>query len=266
MGAIKREPMPPGPIADLFVRLDELHAKAGRPSMREIAIRARHAISSSTIHNIFRRAKVPRQDFLEHVVNALGGAGEWEEFKVLWDAAWRAENAVPEPPSQSQALAQVLERLPQPIEGVPQGKGRVQTEAERRLIWSREIPPPNPNFTGRAAELDRMYDNLRSQSPPHVQVISGIGGIGKTELAAEYIHRNRDKYEIIWWIRAEHTDRVRDALVELGRRFYLLHATTDSGRDQTIRAVLETLQSGAGPSWLLVYDNVDSPQELEEFL
>jgi len=93
-----------------------------------------------------------------------------------------------------------------------------------------------------------------------------VGGIGKTELAAEYIHRNIDKYEIIWWIRAEHHDRVRDALVGLGQRLKLLSATTDSERDRTITAVLETLQSGAPRSWLLVYDNVDSPLELQEYL
>jgi hypothetical protein len=40
VAAIKRETTPPGPITDLFDRLDDLHSKAGRPSMREIAIRA----------------------------------------------------------------------------------------------------------------------------------------------------------------------------------------------------------------------------------
>jgi hypothetical protein len=65
VAAIKREPTPPGPIADLFDRLDDLHSKAGRPSMREIAIRAgRGNISSSTVHNLFRRSQVPRWSFL----------------------------------------------------------------------------------------------------------------------------------------------------------------------------------------------------------
>ena len=111
-------------------------------------------------------------------------------------------------------------------------------------IWSNEIPSRNPNFTGRAAELERLRDNLFGRQPPHVQVISGMGGIGKTELATQYVHRNIDTYEIIWWIRAEHPDRVRDALVKLGQRLELRQATTDSARDRTVAAVLETLQSG----------------------
>lgn len=132
-------------------------------------------------------------------------------------------------------------------------------------IWSNEIPPRNPNFTGRAAELDALSRNLDCQSP-HVQVISGMGGIGKTELATEYIHRNIDHYDVVWWIRAEHHDRVRDALVSLARRLEPRLASTDSSRDRTIAAVIEKLQSEAGPSWLLVYDNVANPFELEKYL
>ena len=133
-------------------------------------------------------------------------------------------------------------------------------------FWSSEIPSRNVNFTGRAAELERLSGNLFSGQSPHVQVISGMGGIGKTELATEYIHRNIDTYEIIWWIRAEHQDRVRDALVKLGQRLELRQATTDSARDRTVAAVLETLQSGAYSSWLLVFDNAANPLDLQKYI
>lgn len=117
MAAIKREPTPPGPISDLFDRLDHLHSKAGRPSVREIAIRAgRGNISPSTVHNVFHLARVPRWVFLERVVGALGGAEERETFLSLWEAAWRAENNVAAPPeavadpvlSQGRAASEVL--------------------------------------------------------------------------------------------------------------------------------------------------------------
>jgi tetratricopeptide (TPR) repeat protein len=246
--------------------------------MREIAIKAGHGnISSSTVHNVFRLARVPSWPFLEQVVKALGGVQERDEFLTLWQAAWRAENeaesprtdAMAEIPRQARAASQPSVRSPRPVQATTPGEITRWTETTlqpSRRIWSSEIPPRNPNFTGRAAVLENISDNLDSHEPPRVQVISGMGGIGKTEIATEYIHRNIDKYEIIWWIRAEHHDRVRDALVKLGQRLELRQATTDGGRDRTIAAVLEALQSEDRPSWLVVYDNAVNPLGLQKYL
>jgi tetratricopeptide (TPR) repeat protein len=207
----------------------------------------------------------------------LGGAHERDAFHALWDAAWRVENylAAPQRPAGDPPLAQARtgthypEFPPHPA-ALPLGTdgrtGPMPVPRPSHRIWSNEIPSPNPNFTGREAELARLRDNLRSQQPPHVQVISGMGGIGKTELASQFVHRSIDTYEIIWWIRAEQQDRVRDALVKLGQRLELRQATTDSARDRTVAAVLETLQSDAWPSWLLVFDNAANPLDLQKYI
>ncbi len=242
--------------------------------MREISRRAgRGKISPSTVHNLFRSSRVPRWEFLEQVVLALGGAGDREEFLDLWQAAWRAENEVETlragpanaTPAQGRGGNEHSGLASHPIQGGNRDWAEAAPRQSQR-IWSNEIPPRNVHFTGRVPELELMHDNLNSQQTPNVQVISGMGGIGKTELATEYIHHNRDKYEIIWWVRAEHHDRVRDALVKLAQRLGLREAATDSGRDRTITAVLDTLQSEARPSWLLVYDNAVSPLELQKYL
>ena len=242
--------------------------------MREISRRAgRGKISPSTVHNLFRSSRVPRWEFLEQVVRALGGAGDREEFLDLWQAAWRAENDVETPradpanavPTQGRGGGQHSGLAPRPTQNGNKDWAEA-TPRQSQRIWSNEIPPRNVHFTGRVSELELMQDNLNSDHTPHVQVIVGMGGIGKTELATEYIHHNRDKYEIIWWIRAEHHDRVRDALVKLAQRLGLREAATDSGRDRTITAVLDTLQSEARPSWLLVYDNAVSALELQKYL
>ena len=218
-------------------------------------------------------SRVPRWEFLEQVVLALGGAGDREEFLDLWQAAWRAENEVETPradpanavPTQGRGGSQHSGLAPRPIQNGNKDWAEA-TPRQSQRIWSSEIPSRNVHFTGRVSELELMHDNLNSQQTPHVQVIVGMGGIGKTELATEYIHHNRDKYEIIWWIRAEHHDRVRDALVKLAQRLGLREAATDSGRDRTIAAVLDTLQSEARSSWLLVYDNAVNPLELQKYL
>ncbi len=219
---------------------------------------------------MFRGPRVPKWGFLELVVEELGG--NVAEFRGLWQAARLAEEAADNPrttgtagnggsvgPTESGALAN------SPLLAAPTGTA---TPGTPHRIWSSENPQRNLHFTGRVAELDALRANLTQDDRPHpaAQLISGMGGVGKTEIATEYIHRHRDKYEIIWWVRAEHTDRVRDALVMLGQRLGVGPASTESGRDRTIAAVLETLASGSRPNWLLVYDNAAQPLELQRYL
>jgi hypothetical protein len=258
--AINRSPAPPGPITELYERLDELHLKAGMPSMRDIATRAgRGRISSSTVHNVFtfRNSRVPRWPFLEEIVKAL--AGDTQVFLVLWQAAWQAENNIVTPRVSTPEIA-----APNPGAAA---RGGPASPGSYHRIWSAEVPPRNPNFTGRVTELETLRANLifRGRPVPPAQVISGMGGIGKTEIATEYIHLHRDKYDIVWWIRAEHHDRVRDALISLGERLDL-RLVASGGRDRAIAAVLKALESGVRPNWLLVYDNVAEPLDLQRYL
>ena len=260
MTAINRNATPPGAITELYDRLDELHLKAGMPSMREIATRAgRGRISSSTVHNVFtfRNARVPRWPFLEEIVKAL--AGDTAVFLALWQAAWQAENNIV-------TLRVGAPEIAAPNPGVA-GRARPAPPDSYQRIWSAEVPSRNPSFTGRVTELETLRANLifRGRPVPPAQVISGMGGVGKTEIATEYIHLHRDKYDIVWWIRAEHHDRVRDALVRLGERLDL-RLVTSGGRDRAIAAVLEALESGVRPNWLLVYDNVAEPLDLQRYL
>jgi Tetratricopeptide repeat/NB-ARC domain len=258
--AINRNATPPGPITELYERLDELHLTAGRPSMREIATRAgRGRISSSTVHNVFafRNSRVPRWAFLEEIVKAL--AGDTAVFLALWQAAWQAENNI------AALRVSVPEIAALSLAGA--GWARPAATSSYQRIWSGEIPSRNLNFTGRVAELETLRANLifKGRPAPPAQVISGMGGIGKTEIATEYIHLHRDQYDIVWWIRAEHHDRIRDALVSLGERLEL-RLVTSGGRDRAIATVLEALESGIRPNWLLVYDNVAEPLDLQRYL
>jgi tetratricopeptide (TPR) repeat protein len=239
--------------------------------MRDIAKRAgRGNVSSSTVHNVFRGSRVPRWDFLETIITALGGAPRRDEFHALWDAAWLAQNDGSMPRNgrvgAMHAQSRQLERSARTARPTPVSRGTRGPGRPLQRIWSNEIPARNPNFSGRATELEALASNLDSSQSPHIQVISGMGGIGKTELATEYIHLNIDKYDIVWWIRAEHHDRVREALVSLARRLEPRLAGEDSSRDRVIAAVLEKLQSETGPSWLLVYDNVANPFDVERYV
>ena len=187
MAAIKREPAPFGPVSDLFDRLHDLHLAAGQPSLRQIATRiGRGVVSSSTVHNMFRGPRVPKWGFLELVVEELGG--NVAEFRGLWQAARLAEEAADNPGMTAArgngGLAAVSPEpgtsVSSPLLAAPTGPAAPGTP---HRIWSNENPQRNLHFTGRVAELEALRANLTRDDRPHppAQLISGMGGVGKTE-------------------------------------------------------------------------------------
>ena len=62
---------------------------------------------------------------------------------------------------------------------------------------------PNPGFTGRDGLLVAVREALLSGDRAVVQALHGMGGVGKTQLAAEYAHRFASAYDVVWWIPAE---------------------------------------------------------------
>src|SRR5579871_984529 len=63
----------------------------------------------------------------------------------------------------------------------------------------------NPRFTGRKVFLQMLREKLLDQVPKkfsHRIALYGMGGIGKTQIALEYIYTNKMNYERIYWIPA----------------------------------------------------------------
>jgi DNA-binding SARP family transcriptional activator len=63
-------------------------------------------------------------------------------------------------------------------------------EPERRACGPRQLPAPQPWFTGRAEELEA----LSSPGTVVITAIGGTGGIGKTALALHWAHRHVDEF------------------------------------------------------------------------
>jgi tetratricopeptide (TPR) repeat protein len=130
------------------------------------------------------------------------------------------------------------------------------------------VPFRNPHFTGREVLLARLRERLRGGSSqlallPHA--LHGMGGVGKTHLAAEYAWRFESEYDLIWWIPAESPTTVRTSLVALAEAIGV--AAPGQETDKTISAVLEALRLGQPYArWLLVYDNAKAPEDLAGLL
>lgn len=137
-------------------------------------------------------------------------------------------------------------------------------------IWGREIPFRNPHFTGRERELEALRSSLGATSQAvlghPLQPLHGMGGVGKTEIAAEYCHRYSADYDLVWWVRAEQEDTVRNALIALGRQMGLPEFS-DTERDYSAQIVLDALRAGKVYSrWLLVFDNVTDPDMIRGYI
>jgi tetratricopeptide (TPR) repeat protein len=94
-------------------------------------------------------------------------------------------------------------------------------------------------------------------------VLSGLGGIGKTQIAVAYAYLYRDEYQYILWATAESNDMLAIELVYIARALDLPEKTErdlHSVRD----AVLRWLYTQR--NWLLILDNVDEPDIVDALL
>lgn len=122
-------------------------------------------------------------------------------------------------------------------------------------VWN--VPPRNVNFTGREDLLDQLHRQLRDASTAAVtpNTLHGMGGVGKSQIAIEYVYRHVGDYDIIWWIPAEQQSQILASLADLAQSLQL---DVGAEANSAVPAVREALRSGRPyKNWLLVFDNAE---------
>ena len=119
----------------------------------------------------------------------------------------------------------------------------------RPRLWN--IPARNPAFTGRDDLLAAVRERLQAGHAAVVQALYGMGGVGKTQLAAEYAHRFAGSYDLAWWINAEQSGLIGDQVASLGQGLGCV--PPGSGNEAVRAAVLAELRQRG--RWLLIFDN-----------
>ena len=162
------------------------------------------------------------------------------------------------------ALADVVAGLRRSIEELPLLAANVPRIALPGF-WN--IPyPRNPFFLGRETELAVIHQHLHADQATALsqpQLLSGLGGIGKTQLALEYAYRYHQDYQAVLWVRAESREALVSSYVALASLLRLPERDTKE-QDMIVQAVKAWLQFHRG--WLLILDNADELAILPDFL
>ena len=119
----------------------------------------------------------------------------------------------------------------------------------------------NEQFTGRKEfllALRRMLCEKVQSGWNHRVALYGMGGVGKTQVAIEYIYANREKYDRIYWITATTEATILSGFQEIALRTQCLSSVSIQKADQKLVAkfVLSWLRHQR--NWLIVLDNLDN--------
>lgn len=208
--------------------------------------------------------------------SSLRAAAEGEESGRPSAAPGAREASTPSPPRESAQRMEVVSMEPassrttHPGPGVDrpdrQGGGGAVARPPLPSRLPRTMPLPQAShFTGREEELDRLRAMLNAGDRAAVlpYALYGMGGVGKTRLAVEYVHRHHTEYERIWWIDAEQPAVIRQQLASLVPDF----GTAAEGPGDPVDRVLAAMSTGTPfRRWLLVMDNAGAPEDVVPYI
>jgi tetratricopeptide (TPR) repeat protein len=123
-------------------------------------------------------------------------------------------------------------------------------------VWN--VPyPRNSFFMDRDDLLTHLRTQLQSGRPAalsQLQAVSGLGGIGKTQLAVEYAYRHRHEYEAVLWATADSREALISSYDTIATLLRLPEREAPQ-QDIVIQAVKRWLETHH--NWLLILDNAD---------
>jgi len=132
-------------------------------------------------------------------------------------------------------------------------------------IWG--LPAENLQFFNRklATEISEKMANRQGKSSNQLILVamSGLGGVGKTELAKYYVYHNQKNYTARLWFNANTCERLEAEYRSLAQElnFYIDEKTSN----EDIKKKLHTFLADH-PGWLIVVDNADDMEKIQPLL
>ena len=135
--------------------------------------------------------------------------------------------------------------------------GRPNT-VQDEIMCMNNLPEQNRYFCGRVEvlqDIDSLLEKKKKDTVSICQTISGLGGIGKTQLSIEYAYKYHYRYKTcIWFIDAESGSSVYNCFCDFAQHFNLFLPLNYNSKD--LQCAIKTWLS-ENRSWLLIFDNLE---------
>lgn len=162
------------------------------------------------------------------------------------------------------------------------------------------IPERNSSFVGRKYLLDRLQKEIqagrRGSATREVHIVLyGTGGMGKTQLALEYVYSHSQDYSAVFWVNATSIETTTLGFVSIMQSLIDYHSKIasrldypriaqilgmtgkvdergriisgeDKERDQIVDAVKDYFTTTGNSNWLLVLDNADDDSFIDQYI
>jgi hypothetical protein len=124
--------------------------------------------------------------------------------------------------------------------------------------------PSEPQSYVQRDMVPRLTRELAASQVVVVTALTGMRGVGKTQIAAAYARTAvEDRVPLVAWVNAESVDSLMDGLTRVAERLSIAPEGTD--RDEAVRLLREHLSSWESQS-LIVLDNAEAPNLLNAVL
>jgi tetratricopeptide (TPR) repeat protein len=125
--------------------------------------------------------------------------------------------------------------------------------------------PRNRNFTGRITDMDKLAEALLADDQPGVvinQAITGMGGLGKTQLAVEFAYEYGHKFQGVHWLDLREAQRLDEQISLCGSKMGL-PVWPPTLPEQVTATLREWLQNNPR---VLILDNFEETEAANEVL
>ncbi|MFP3030068.1 MAG: hypothetical protein ACEY3M_02470, partial [Wolbachia sp.] len=220
------------------------------------------------------------REFLNKLVFAVNLPGETELSEIITDRLGKGLNNADKKNFFSRCLV-VIQNW------INEKKGRFLSHEEAKAliekireeilgaIWFGIIEPV-ASFTARSSELKALHDALQRSAGrqaviSQVASISGLEGVGKSELARKYAYKYGKCYGgNVIWINAENYEDMKNSFLRLAGDDRLGIPPKDNhGRDKMIEAIVEEIYAffaRRGRRSLFMFDNAEGYKGIKRFL